>query len=232
MPDSKLMKIVGIPEFPLTKAVLELVYVQVILWLGIYFAPLMSFMGFITLVILFYLKKLTVLRNYKPASQPYKSSKTHFFFMIMLLISYILCCIPIGWAIYFPRPSLTCGPFKPYETVKDVFTITITTWPTLAQHVINGMLNSAAIVLYFVVLLLAIYLFYSASQMKTDYIEMLKARIGQANNERQYLLQRLNEYEQASRTSLRKKDDNQPEAPSATGNYNTFGDPSNAPQTS
>ncbi|XP_046854869.1 transmembrane channel-like protein 7 isoform X2 [Xenia sp. Carnegie-2017] len=103
-------KVAPSPEFDITKNVLELVYSQALIWIGCYFSPLMAAMGVVKLFILFYAKKIGLMFSCKPSSKPYNSSRANYLFTMLLLLSYLICLVAIGYAVTRIKTSC-CGPF-------------------------------------------------------------------------------------------------------------------------
>ncbi|XP_014679644.1 PREDICTED: transmembrane channel-like protein 4, partial [Priapulus caudatus] len=98
-PNATLSKFVGQQEFVLPKNVLDIVYTQTLCWLGSFFSPVLPLITVVKCFLFFYLKKGTLLSNYVPNQKPYKASRTNDFFYLVLLLSFILVAIPVGYTI-------------------------------------------------------------------------------------------------------------------------------------
>lgn len=94
-----LLNKVGPAEFDIPKNVLDLVYAQILCWLGFFFAPLVPAICVFRFFVLFYLKKLSALFNTVPPEKPYQASKSNSFFMFILLVAYFMICIPVGYVL-------------------------------------------------------------------------------------------------------------------------------------
>ena len=57
-PSSLLARLSGQQRFLITFNVLDLVYVQTVSWMGVYYCPLLPLIGTVTLIATFYIKKV------------------------------------------------------------------------------------------------------------------------------------------------------------------------------
>lgn len=87
-------------------------------------------MSFFSLsVIVFYIKYFDCTVNSSQSSQLYRTSRSNAFFISILLISFIVTIIPVGYSIAEIKPSIACGPFRGLPTI----------WSEMV-HVISGKL--------------------------------------------------------------------------------------------
>ncbi|KAK3756000.1 hypothetical protein QZH41_013187 [Actinostola sp. cb2023] len=87
------------PEFQIPKNVLDLVYGQCLIWIGTFFSPLIPAMGVVKLLITFYLKKVSLMYNNKPSNRPYQGARSNYLFTVLLLITFFMCLVAVGWGI-------------------------------------------------------------------------------------------------------------------------------------
>ncbi|KAK2154377.1 hypothetical protein LSH36_269g00030 [Paralvinella palmiformis] len=90
----KVSRLIGLQEFDISKNVLDLVYMETLMWLGVLFCPLLPAITVVKNFIVFYLKMLTTLQNYTPSSTTYHASDSEHFFQILLLTSFFGCLVP------------------------------------------------------------------------------------------------------------------------------------------
>ena len=96
-------------EFNIPKHVLDIVYSQTICWMGLFFAPLLSLITLIKLLLLFYIR-LTYLKNLCQPTKTFYEVENEFFLKIFL-IKYLFyrlrgpphCLTSFCW-------SLSCSP--------------------------------------------------------------------------------------------------------------------------
>uniref|UniRef100_A0A7N4V0A0 Transmembrane channel-like protein n=1 Tax=Sarcophilus harrisii TaxID=9305 RepID=A0A7N4V0A0_SARHA len=108
-----LIKSLGVPEFDIARNVLELIYTQTLLWIGIFFSPLLPLIHMITLFIMFYMKRVSLLMNCQPPSKAWRASQMMTLFIFLLFFpsfTGVLCVLAI--TVWRLKPSPHCGPFQ------------------------------------------------------------------------------------------------------------------------
>ncbi|XP_041363437.1 transmembrane channel-like protein 7 isoform X2 [Gigantopelta aegis] len=194
---SKLVKMFGQQEFELPTNVLDIVYSQTICWLGMFFSPLIPAITLIKVFIIFYLKKFSVLKNCTPPVRPYRASRSNSFFMTILLLSFILSVIPVGYIFGNIQPSQSCGPFRVYSQSDfvffDIVSNTVSTWPAVARDIFFFLGTVGFFIPAIILLLLCIYYFWAAGQGYKKMEEILKEQLRLEGKDRQFLLMRVND---------------------------------------
>ncbi|XP_071107744.1 transmembrane channel-like protein 7 isoform X1 [Haliotis cracherodii] len=193
----KLIKLIGEQEFDLPKNVLDIVYSQTLCWLGMFFSPLIPAMTLMKVLVIFYVKRLTVLNNCIPALRPYRASRSHSFFMTVLLFSFVLSVIPLGYLIGTVHPSQSCGPFRLYShedyVIFDTITNTVRTWPSVARDIFSYLGTVGFFVPAIILLCLLMYYYWAVSQGYKKMEQLLKEQLKMEGRDRQFLLTRVNE---------------------------------------
>lgn len=102
---------VGRTKFDIARSTLNLIYNQMLFWLGCYFSPLLSLIIIIKMILTFYAKKHSLLNYCEPPSRPWRAAQTQTLFLALSFIGIISVLIIIGYIITNVR-SDECGPFK------------------------------------------------------------------------------------------------------------------------
>ncbi|XP_018306588.1 transmembrane channel-like protein 5 isoform X2 [Mycetomoellerius zeteki] len=102
---------VGRPEFDIARSTLNLIYNQMLFWMGFYFSPSISIMIVIKLIFTFYVKRYELKRYYQGPSQPWRAAQTQTLFLALTFLSIIVILFMIGYVITNVK-SDECGPFR------------------------------------------------------------------------------------------------------------------------
>uniref|UniRef100_A0A3B5LYX6 Transmembrane channel-like protein n=1 Tax=Xiphophorus couchianus TaxID=32473 RepID=A0A3B5LYX6_9TELE len=143
-----LAKMWGLQEFSIPQNVLEIVYGQTICWIGTFYCPMLPAICTIKYFCIFYIKKLSLIKNCRPATRPFRASSSHFFFLGVLLIGLILACLPISISL----PSQACGPFSNYNTSWEALPAAVEALPQNAKNFINLLGSETFAVSFFLVM--------------------------------------------------------------------------------
>lgn len=192
--ENKVLRFIGEQEFDLSKHVLDIVYSQTICWLGCFFAPLLPLVAVIGTFLLFYVKKFACLVNCTPSSKVYRASRSNSFFMFILLVSFILAVIPVGYSIAEIMPSKSCGPFRGLESVWTLLTLTFSQFPYWLQSVLFFLGTAGFGIPAFVILALLLYYYYAVSIANKHMVTVLKNQLVLEGHDKQFLLNRLSAF--------------------------------------
>lgn len=192
----KLINLMGQDVFDLPKHVLDLVYLQTLCWLGLFFTPLIPAMCFITLFIFFYVKKGSLMHNCLP-SQTYGTSKSNSLFMMVLLLSFFLTAAPITYMISKIRPSPGCGPFRVYSRedyiMFDAVTNMIGDWAKELKDIFFFIGKGSFLAIVFVLMCFCMYYFWIVGQANKEKAKKLREQLKSEGQDKQFLLARVNE---------------------------------------
>ncbi|XP_062362080.1 transmembrane channel-like protein 6 [Cinclus cinclus] len=198
------------PEFDIARNVLELIYGQTLTWLGILFAPLLPAVQMLKLLLLFYIKKTSLMRNCQSPSKPWQASRMSTMFITLLCFpSFLGAAAFLSYTIWSVQPSETCGPFRGLETiyksgkrwvlVLEKSNPNITWFAWLYQHVLE---NTCLQFFMSVALIAVIYFNIQVVRGRRKVVCLLQEQIANEGEDKVFLIQKLHSvYEQRHRRS-------------------------------
>ncbi|KAL8601815.1 hypothetical protein ACOMHN_020550 [Nucella lapillus] len=143
----------GYREFSVASEVLDVIYGQSLVWLGLFFSPLLAAVGFVKLVVIFYFRYVTARMCNVPSSRVFRASRSGNFFLSILLLNFFVCLFTMTYAVIELEPSYHCGPFKTQSHVYAILTSRVGDLPHWFRDVIVYV-STPAIVVPFILFLL------------------------------------------------------------------------------
>lgn len=188
----------GSQEFDIARNVLELIYVQTLVWTGTFFCPLLPLIQMITLFIMFYVKNVSLRMNFQPPSKAWRASQMMTAFIFLLFCPSflgVLCTMAI--TIWRLKPSADCGPFRGLPS----FMHSIYSWIDALSHrpsaqwVVWVYRNLIGSVHFFFILTLIVliitYLYWQITEGRKVMIRLLHEQIVNEGKDKMFLIEKL-----------------------------------------
>ncbi|XP_067258768.1 transmembrane channel-like protein 7 isoform X2 [Chanodichthys erythropterus] len=187
----------GQQEFAVPQNVLEIVYGQTICWIGTFYCPLLPAINTVKYILVFYLKKVSLVTNCRPATRPFRASSSHFFFLVVLLIGLALASVPVIVSIAEIPTSRACGPFVNYTTSWKVVPRVINQLPPGLQSFLLTLASEAIAVSFFVITCLGMFYVIALAGAHKRVIEQLRDQLAMEGRDKRFLIQKLYQAQQA-----------------------------------
>uniref|UniRef100_A0A8C5WP58 Transmembrane channel-like protein n=1 Tax=Laticauda laticaudata TaxID=8630 RepID=A0A8C5WP58_LATLA len=195
-PSCLLLKWWGEQEFMVPDNVLGLVYGQTLCWTGALFCPLLSVLNTIKYIAVFYMKKLSLYANCRPAECTFRASSSNSFFLLILLLGFTISCVPALYSIFVLPPSKACGPFRDQSTMWNVVSHAVSELPAGAQDFLRFVGSVAFSAPLF--LLLSVFMFYlkALANSYSSRIKSLKGQLCLEGQDKFFLVKQISELSQ------------------------------------
>ncbi|XP_039651536.1 nodal modulator 1 [Perca fluviatilis] len=189
--DCGLAKWWGQQEFAIPQNVLEIVYGQTICWIGTFYSPMLPAICTMKYFFIFYIKKVSLINNCRPATRPFRASSSNFFFLAVLLIGLALACVPVTFSMAQINSSHACGPFVNYNTSWEVLPTAVSELPDRIQKLLLALSSEAFAVSFFVVTCLAMFYVIALAGAHKRVINQLREQLAMEGRDKRFLIQKL-----------------------------------------
>ncbi|XP_028830641.1 transmembrane channel-like protein 7 [Denticeps clupeoides] len=184
--ESTLAKNVGKTEFMITQHVLDLVYGQTASWVGVFFSPLLPAINAVKLILIFYMKKFTVLHCCAPPSKVFRTYSSSVMFHFMLLLGLIMAVLHLSISLTSLLPG-NCGPFKA-KNMSSVMNDCVKSLPDLVQTSVSFVASDAFALILIMAEIVILTFFVSRGQANRKAIERLKDMLVMCSADKRFLV--------------------------------------------
>ncbi|XP_072205774.1 transmembrane channel-like protein 5 isoform X2 [Excalfactoria chinensis] len=188
----------GVPEFDIGRSVLDLIYAQTLTWIGILFSPLLPGIQMMSFSIVFYVKKVSLMRNCQPPRKAWRAAQMTTFFMFLLFfpsLSGVLSVIAV--TVWRLKPSKGCGPFRGLPSIYAA----ISEWVKILENYVDSKwvawiyYNLITSELFFfilsVIVLVITYLYWQIIKGRRTMAKLLREQIVNEGKDKMFLLEKL-----------------------------------------
>ncbi|XP_007570216.1 transmembrane channel-like protein 7 [Poecilia latipinna] len=143
-PTCLLVRLCGRQRFLIPFKVLDLVYIQTVFWVGVYYCPLLPMIGVVSLLVIFYIQKFGVLRCCEAEQRMFRASSSSVLFHFMLLLGLVMAAAApiVDFHLAERTNTISCGPLK-NETVLTVTETCVKSLPDSVQNVLKYLSSQA-----------------------------------------------------------------------------------------
>uniref|UniRef100_A0A3B5MHV3 Transmembrane channel-like protein n=1 Tax=Xiphophorus couchianus TaxID=32473 RepID=A0A3B5MHV3_9TELE len=183
-PTCFLVRLCGRQRFLIPFKVLDLVYIQTVLWVGVYYCPLLPMIGVVSLLVIFYIQKFDVLQCCEAEQRMFRASSSSVLFHFMLLLG-LLMAAAIFLSVSCFR--ISCGPLK-NETVLTVTNTCVTSLPNSVQNVLKYLSSQAFALPLLLAKIIILTSYVSRGRANQKAIERLKDMLIMCSSDKRFLV--------------------------------------------
>ncbi|XP_042287241.1 transmembrane channel-like protein 7 isoform X2 [Thunnus maccoyii] len=189
-PSSLLARLSGKQHFLIPFNVLDLVYIQTVSWVGVYYCPLLPLIGIVILIMTLYIKKFTVLRCCVAEQRMIRASNSSVLFHFMLLLGLLMAATTLSIEIFLSGSfsSSSCSPFGEGKTVFNATEKCVKSLPSLAQSTLHYLASEAFAIPLLLAEIIILTSYMSRRRANQKAIERLKDMLVMSSSDKRFLV--------------------------------------------
>ncbi|XP_069786144.1 transmembrane channel-like protein 6 [Narcine bancroftii] len=198
----KLLKRKRKPEFDIARNVLGLIYGQTLTWIGLLFVPLMPAVQIIKFIIIFYIKKFSLMINCQPPCKLWHASHMMTIFISLLCFpSFLGATFAHVYTVWCVKPSQMCGPFRTLVSMSDSAKIWLHQleqeeskfiwFPWIHKYLVE---NPFLFLVASGILLIVIYFHWQVLDGQRKIIKLLNEQIRNEGDDKKFLIDKLKDF--------------------------------------
>ncbi|XP_038633964.1 transmembrane channel-like protein 7 isoform X4 [Scyliorhinus canicula] len=191
-----LTKMLQKQQFMVPENVLDIVDGQTIVWIGMFYSPLLPLLNIVKHFITFYVKKHSLYNYCRPGKRLFRLSSSKIFFQLILLFGLVVAIVPIMVNVTLVHPSIPCGPFRQHKTAWEIIPKLVSTLPSEVQIFLKYITSEPFILLLITVLCTVLTILVSLVQTNRSTITQLKQHLILAGKDKRYLVKKLSTHSQ------------------------------------
>ncbi|XP_043192359.1 transmembrane channel-like protein 7 isoform X1 [Amphibalanus amphitrite] len=192
---------IGRPKFELASNTMFLVYSQTLVWLGLYFSPLITVIGTVKLFCSFYVKKFSCLSSCEPAANSWRAAQTRTVFQLVAFVSMMAAMAAVGVVVFKVRSSSSCGPFQDLSQPWQVVTDIVDQWNDQLVYYLSYITSPGFAVYVILILCILVYFGRNRARIQQRRVTALRGQLLLEAQDKRLLLRMIDEQSRKLRDS-------------------------------
>lgn len=178
----------GTMEFNIASCTLELIYGQLLLGLGLFFAPLLAVIIVIKLFFTWYIKEYLVLKFSKPSLKSWRSAQTQTWFLAFTFLGQLFSAGLLLFILVRIPPS-SCGPFRDYNYFYEILFMGDEDHKNLFFRLLSYLTKPGVAAIIILSLSIRVYYLRAKAIAHRDMVRLLRNMLSWESKDKEFLLQ-------------------------------------------